>query len=134
VQLPILVVATAKSGVARHIIHHRKDTHSHSNSHSHTLSHALTHIHMHAANVGDARVVLVKNSGETIQLSVDHVPDDENERRRIQSFNPNPKLPLVQVCGWGWGCVFGGVEGCRICRNGLLSFNGYNGYIGYNGG
>eukprot|EP00967_Tisochrysis_lutea_P136324 scaffold243092_cov18-Tisochrysis_lutea.AAC.1 len=52
-----------------------------------------------AANVGDARVLLVKSTGETVQLTVDHVPDDENERRRIQSFNPNPKLPLVQLPG-----------------------------------
>ncbi|KAF5827237.1 phosphatase 2C-like domain-containing protein [Dunaliella salina] len=55
-----------------------------------------------AANVGDARVLLVKSTGETVQLTVDHVPDDENERRRIQSFNPNPKLPLVQFKAGTW--------------------------------
>lgn len=37
----------------------------------------------------------------------DHVPDREAERRRIESMNPNPKLPLVRGEGMG-GCFFGG--------------------------
>lgn len=48
-----------------------------------------------AANVGDARVLLSRG-GVCEQLTVDHVPDDENERKRIESMNPNPKLPLVR--------------------------------------
>ena len=36
-----------------------------------------------SANVGDARAVLVRG-GVAQQLSYDHVPDDENERRRIE--------------------------------------------------
>jgi len=54
-------------------------------------------VYVRAANAGDARIMLVKRSGETLQLSVDHVPDDEEERNRIEQFNPNPKMPLVQV-------------------------------------
>lgn len=57
----------------------------------------------HAGNVGDARITLIKASGEVQQLSVDHVPDDEEERKRIEAQNPNPKMPLVQV--GGLGCV-----------------------------
>jgi protein phosphatase 1L len=47
------------------------------------------------ANVGDARTVLVRG-GQAVQLSVDHVPDDKEERERIERFNPNPRLPLVR--------------------------------------
>lgn len=49
------------------------------------------------SNIGDARIVLVRAGGEAVQLSVDHVPDREEERIRIESQNPNPKLPLVSV-------------------------------------
>ena len=54
-----------------------------------------------SANVGDARAVLVRG-GQATQLSYDHVPDDENERRRIERNNPNPKRPLVRFVGNTW--------------------------------
>ncbi|XP_057860009.1 probable protein phosphatase 2C 11 [Cryptomeria japonica] len=47
-----------------------------------------------AANVGDARVVLSRG-GQAIQLTVDHKPDVEDERKRIEAKNPFPKKPLV---------------------------------------
>jgi len=46
------------------------------------------------ANVGDARIVLVRD-GQAVQMSVDHVPDDENERRRIDRGNPNLRKSMV---------------------------------------
>ncbi|MEW5307450.1 MAG: hypothetical protein WDW36_009845 [Sanguina aurantia] len=52
-----------------------------------------------AANVGDARTLLIKRTGEPLQLSVDHVPDSEEERLRIESTNPNPRMPLVRFAG-----------------------------------
>lgn len=48
-----------------------------------------------AANVGDARVLLCRD-GKSVQLTTDHVPDSEEERKRIESMNPNPKMPLVR--------------------------------------
>lgn len=54
-----------------------------------------------SANVGDARAVLVRG-GVAQQLSYDHVPDDEAERRRIERNNPNPKRPLVRFVGATW--------------------------------
>lgn len=54
-----------------------------------------------SANVGDARVILVRGS-DGKQLSVDHVPDVEAERIRIERFNPNPKMPLVRFVGGTW--------------------------------
>ena len=50
------------------------------------------------ANIGDARVLLIRN-GKPEQLTVDHVPDVESERKRIERFNPNPKMPLVGIKG-----------------------------------
>ncbi|KAH8953255.1 hypothetical protein BDL97_08G014700 [Sphagnum fallax] len=47
-----------------------------------------------AANVGDARVVLCRG-GQAVQLTVDHKPDVEAERKRIEAKNPTPKKPLV---------------------------------------
>lgn len=55
-----------------------------------------------AANAGDARVVLGKKSGEAVQLTVDHVPDSEEERLRIERSNPNPRQPLVRYIGGTW--------------------------------
>ena len=52
-------------------------------------------------NVGDSRVYLHRN-GELIQVSYDHVPDTEEERVRIERFNPNPKLPLVRYVESTW--------------------------------
>ena len=45
-----------------------------------------------AANIGDARILLIKSGGKApVQLTFDHVPDDETERKRIERFNPNPR-------------------------------------------
>mmetsp|Transcript_34515 Transcript_34515/g.102532 ORF Transcript_34515/g.102532 Transcript_34515/m.102532 type:complete len:342 (-) Transcript_34515:735-1760(-) len=55
-----------------------------------------------AANIGDARTLLVSSTGKTLQLSFDHVPDQEVERKRIERFNPNPKQPLVRYVGGTW--------------------------------
>lgn len=54
-----------------------------------------------AANAGDARVVL-GSKGQAIQMTVDHVPDSEDERKRIESQNPNPNMPLVRYIGGTW--------------------------------
>lgn len=54
------------------------------------------------ANVGDARALVIKKNGDTRMLTVDHVPDSENERLRIESKNPNPKMPLVRFVGDTW--------------------------------
>lgn len=54
------------------------------------------------ANVGDARAVLVGSDGKPQQLSVDHVPDNEEERYRIELRNPNKKMPLVRFVGSTW--------------------------------
>ncbi len=56
-----------------------------------------------AAGVGDARVLLVRGAAAS-QLTVDHVPDAEPERKRIEATNPNPKLPLVRYVGGTWRC------------------------------
>lgn len=53
------------------------------------------------ANVGDARAIVVRG-GKSVMISEDHVPDNENERRRIESKNPNPKKPLVRFVGSTW--------------------------------
>jgi protein phosphatase 1K len=53
------------------------------------------------ANSGDARILLVRGN-TAIQLTEDHVPDNEDERNRIERFNPNPKLPLVRYVGGTW--------------------------------
>jgi len=53
------------------------------------------------ANVGDARTILVRD-GKAVQLSVDHVPDDENERRRIDKGNPNLRKSLVTFTEGSW--------------------------------
>jgi protein phosphatase 1K len=53
------------------------------------------------ANAGDTRVV-ISRGGEAIQLTTDHVPDDREERERIEAQNPNPKLPLVRYVGKTW--------------------------------
>lgn len=54
-----------------------------------------------AANAGDARILLGRG-GKPIQLTVDHVPDSEEERIRIEAQNPNPKQPLVRYVGGTW--------------------------------
>eukprot|EP01025_Chloroclados_australasicus_P033053 TRINITY_DN3358_c0_g3_i2.p2 TRINITY_DN3358_c0_g3~~TRINITY_DN3358_c0_g3_i2.p2 ORF type:complete len:221 (+),score=25.06 TRINITY_DN3358_c0_g3_i2:80-742(+) len=48
-----------------------------------------------------ARILLITKSGVE-QLSEDHVPDSEKERERIESMNPNPKMPLVRYVGGTW--------------------------------
>lgn len=47
--------------------------------------------------MGDARVIIARG-GQAVQLTVDHVPDNEDERKRIEKQNPNPRMPLVR-CG-----------------------------------
>jgi protein phosphatase 1K len=54
-----------------------------------------------AANAGDARVILGRG-GKALQLTVDHVPDSEEERLRIEAQNPNPRQPLVRYVGGTW--------------------------------
>lgn len=54
-----------------------------------------------AANVGDARVMLSRG-GQAIQLSFDHKPDVEAERKRIEAKNPTPKKPLVVNVDGTW--------------------------------
>ena len=54
-----------------------------------------------SSNVGDARTVLAR-AGGAVQLSEDHVPDSEDERKRIERQNPNPRLPLVRYVGDTW--------------------------------
>lgn len=56
---------------------------------------------LHTANVGDSRVLLARR-GEAVQLTTDHIPDDETERKRIEKQNPNPKMPLVRYVGETW--------------------------------
>ena len=53
------------------------------------------------ANAADARTLLVRD-GKAVQLSVDHVPDDENERRRIDAGNPNLRKSLVTFTEGSW--------------------------------
>ncbi|KAF6257407.1 phosphatase 2C-like domain-containing protein [Scenedesmus sp. NREL 46B-D3] len=53
------------------------------------------------ANVGDARILLIRN-GEAVELTEEHVPDKESERVRIERNNPNPKLPMVRYIGGTW--------------------------------
>lgn len=54
-----------------------------------------------AANVGDARVVLSRG-GQAVQLTFDHKPDVEEERKRIEAKNPFPKKPLVVNVDGTW--------------------------------
>lgn len=54
------------------------------------------------ANAGDARTILVKKDGSVEQMSEDHVPDNPDERTRIERNNPTPKMPLVRFVGGTW--------------------------------
>ncbi|KAH7422991.1 hypothetical protein KP509_12G034500 [Ceratopteris richardii] len=54
-----------------------------------------------AANVGDARVVLSRDS-KALQLSFDHKPNVEDERKRIEAKNPTPRKPLVVNIDGTW--------------------------------
>lgn len=53
------------------------------------------------SNVGDARILLCSR-GKVQELSEEHVPDKEEERKRIERQNPNPKMPLVRYVGGTW--------------------------------
>ena len=46
--------------------------------------------------------MVLGRAGAAVQLSVDHVPDSEDERLRIEAQNPNPNLPLVRFVGDTW--------------------------------
>ncbi|MCO5564738.1 hypothetical protein L7F22_018406 [Adiantum nelumboides] len=54
-----------------------------------------------AANVGDARVLLSRSS-KALQLSFDHKPNVEAERKRIEAKNPTPRKPLVVNVNGTW--------------------------------
>eukprot|EP00747_Dinoflagellata_sp_TGD_P186062 gnl/TRDRNA2_/TRDRNA2_42900_c0_seq1.p1 gnl/TRDRNA2_/TRDRNA2_42900_c0~~gnl/TRDRNA2_/TRDRNA2_42900_c0_seq1.p1 ORF type:complete len:451 (-),score=45.28 gnl/TRDRNA2_/TRDRNA2_42900_c0_seq1:41-1363(-) len=53
------------------------------------------------SNVGDSRVYLLRGT-ELVQLTEDHVPDDERERNRIERYNPNLRMPMVRKVGDTW--------------------------------
>eukprot|EP00854_Cymbomonas_tetramitiformis_P009610 gene9610-11384_t len=55
-----------------------------------------------AAGAGDARVLVCENGKEPVQLTIDHVPDTESERLRIEAANPNLNMPIVQYVGGTW--------------------------------
>lgn len=54
------------------------------------------------ANAGDARSLVIKADGSAEQMSEDHVPDNPDERTRIERSNPTPKVPLVRFVGGTW--------------------------------
>ncbi|KAL2612680.1 hypothetical protein R1flu_024372 [Riccia fluitans] len=54
-----------------------------------------------ASNVGDARVVLSRGR-RALQMTFDHKPDVEEERKRIEKRNPTPKKPLVVNVDGTW--------------------------------
>eukprot|EP00252_Welwitschia_mirabilis_P009112 TRINITY_DN2142_c0_g1_i4.p1 TRINITY_DN2142_c0_g1~~TRINITY_DN2142_c0_g1_i4.p1 ORF type:complete len:341 (+),score=79.22 TRINITY_DN2142_c0_g1_i4:111-1133(+) len=54
-----------------------------------------------AANVGDARII-ISQEGQAVQLSYDHKPEIEEERKRIEAKNPFRKKPLVVNVGGTW--------------------------------
>ena len=54
------------------------------------------------ANAGDARSLIVSTEGSVEQMSEDHVPDNPDERDRIERNNPTPKVPLVRFVGGTW--------------------------------
>lgn len=55
-----------------------------------------------AAGAGDARVLVCEDGKEPVQLTIDHVPDTESERQRIEAANPNLNMPIVQYVGGTW--------------------------------
>lgn len=55
------------------------------------------------ANAGDARSLIVSTDGTVVeQMSEDHVPDNPDERDRIERSNPTPKVKLVRFVGGTW--------------------------------
>ncbi len=82
--------------------------------HKHTHTHTHTHTPFPIPETRDASLISLHercmrarvcvcvcmcvcvSPTQPIQLSVDHVPDDPEERKRIERFNPNPKMPLVR--------------------------------------
>ena len=49
----------------------------------------ITNDSIYCANAGDSRAVIGAKNGEVIELSQDNKPDNENEKRRIQSAGSN---------------------------------------------
>eukprot|EP00468_Gymnochlora_sp_CCMP2014_P003766 CAMPEP_0167756788 /NCGR_PEP_ID=MMETSP0110_2-20121227/9574_1 /TAXON_ID=629695 /ORGANISM="Gymnochlora sp., Strain CCMP2014" /LENGTH=312 /DNA_ID=CAMNT_0007642925 /DNA_START=152 /DNA_END=1090 /DNA_ORIENTATION=- len=55
------------------------------------------------ANVGDSMVLMKMKTADGVEfVTTEHVPDNEEERKRIEMYNPNPKLPLVRYVGSTW--------------------------------
>eukprot|EP00241_Pyramimonas_parkeae_P006782 CAMPEP_0114252506 /NCGR_PEP_ID=MMETSP0058-20121206/15874_1 /TAXON_ID=36894 /ORGANISM="Pyramimonas parkeae, CCMP726" /LENGTH=335 /DNA_ID=CAMNT_0001366447 /DNA_START=59 /DNA_END=1066 /DNA_ORIENTATION=+ len=78
-----------------------------------------------AANCGDSRVIMCKDGQPPLQLTVDHVPDQESERVRIENQNPNPKMPLVQFVGGTWR-VGGLLALSRAFGDAYMKASGFN--------
>eukprot|EP00471_Norrisiella_sphaerica_P003111 CAMPEP_0184486752 /NCGR_PEP_ID=MMETSP0113_2-20130426/8532_1 /TAXON_ID=91329 /ORGANISM="Norrisiella sphaerica, Strain BC52" /LENGTH=399 /DNA_ID=CAMNT_0026868775 /DNA_START=16 /DNA_END=1215 /DNA_ORIENTATION=+ len=53
------------------------------------------------ANIGDSAVIK-KGANGIEELTTEHVPDNEEERKRIEMYNPNPKMPLVRFVEKTW--------------------------------
>lgn len=82
-----------------------------------------------AANCGDARVLVCVDGQPPMQLTIDHVPDTESERVRIESQNPNPKLPLVKYVGGTWR-VGGLLALSRAFGDAYMKASGFNEGVG----
>jgi len=54
------------------------------------------------ANIGDSMVMKKSNGEPLTYVSTEHVPDNEEERKRIEMYNPNPKMPLVRYVENTW--------------------------------
>jgi len=63
------------------------------------------------ANIGDSMVMKKSNGEPLTYVSTEHVPDNEEERKRIEMYNPNPKMPLVRYVENTWR-VGGNIEFC----------------------
>jgi len=79
-----------------------------------------------SANCGDSRVLLIKDGQPPVQLSVDHVPDLESERQRIEDQKArNSKIDLVQYVGGTWR-VGGLLALSRAFGDSYMKASGFN--------